>query len=63
MVSDDKKQTANEKPQKLSYQKPEIKSEPLTTVAALCNGVTPPTGGRKASTGAPNFCQASKLKS
>ncbi len=60
MVSDKKNETA-EKPDKLKYQKPEIKTEPLTTVAALCNGSA--TGGRKATTGAPNFCQVAKLKS
>jgi len=49
------------KKEKLSYSKPTIKSEPLTTVAALCNGTT--SGGRKATTGAPNFCNAGKLKS
>lgn len=61
MVSDDKKRTESEKPKKLSYHRPEIKTEPLTTVAALCNGVV--GGGRKASTGAPDFCQTAKLKS
>ncbi len=60
-MSDDKKRTVTENPGKLSYQKPEIKTEPLTTVAALCNGTV--SGGRKATTGAPNFCQAAKLKS
>jgi hypothetical protein len=30
-------------------------------VAAICNGVA--GGGRKASTGSPNFCSSSKLKS
>lgn len=40
------------------YVKPELSTESLTAVAALCNGTT--TGGRKATTPA---CQTSKLKS
>lgn len=47
--------------EKLKYEKPSIKTESLTAVAALCNGVA--GGGRKASTGAPDFCVSNKLKS
>jgi hypothetical protein len=43
------------------YTAPEIRSEPLIAFGALCNGTS--IGGRKASTGAPNFCNAAKLKS
>lgn len=45
---------------KLTYQKPSVKSESLTTVAALCNGVA--SGGRKAVAGV-SGCQAGKVKS
>lgn len=48
-------------PGKRKYQKPSLKTESLTAIAAVCNGGT--GGGRKATTGAPNFCSASKLKS
>lgn len=41
------------------YEKPEVRTESLTAVAALCNGTA--TGGRKAT--APTPCQASRLKS
>ncbi|MCM2279396.1 MAG: hypothetical protein NDJ89_15075 [Oligoflexia bacterium] len=40
------------------YQKPALRSESLTAVAALCNGSS--TGGRKATT---PTCNASRLKS
>jgi hypothetical protein len=46
---------------KKTYQKPVKKTENLMTFGALCNGST--SGGRKQSTGAPNFCSASKLLS
>jgi hypothetical protein len=46
---------------KQKYEKPRIKSESLTVVAALCNGTA--TGGRKASTGAPSFCNSARIKS
>lgn len=46
---------------KKPYEKPEIESEELLTFGALCNGAT--SGGRKASTGGPNFCNAKKLTS
>lgn len=49
------------KKQKKRYEKPVIRSESLTAVAAVCNGTT--SQGRKASTGAPSNCLASKLKS
>jgi hypothetical protein len=43
---------------KAKYEKPALRSEKLTAVAALCNGTT--TGSRKATTPA---CNASRLKS
>jgi hypothetical protein len=43
------------------YEKPAMRSESLTAVAAVCNGTT--TASRKASTGAPSFCNSSRLKS
>jgi hypothetical protein len=46
---------------KAAYEKPRLRTEKLTAVAALCNGTA--SGGRKASTGAPSFCAANKLKS
>ncbi len=48
-------------PPRKPYEKPAVKTETLTAVAALCNGTL--TGGRKSSTGAPNFCSAARLKS
>lgn len=58
-----KKDTQDESgtPAKKPYTKPEIHSESLMAFGALCNGTV--TGGRKASTGAPNFCNATKLLS
>jgi hypothetical protein len=50
----------SEKP-KARYEKPALKTESLTAVAALCNGSA--TGGRKATTSLPANCSASKLKS
>lgn len=47
--------------QKRKYAKPQLKTESLTAVAALCNGSK--TGGRKATTAAPDFCSSSRLKS
>lgn len=58
-IKDDKKTEAVKK--KKPYEKPEIESEELLTFGALCNGAT--SGGRKASTGGPNFCNAKKLTS
>lgn len=46
---------------KKPYEKPEVESEDLLTFGALCNGTA--AGGRKASTGAPNFCNSKKLTS
>lgn len=46
---------------KRKYSKPSKKTESLTVVAAVCNGTS--VGGKKASTGAPNFCSSTKLKS
>ena len=46
---------------KRPYEKPEIESEDLLTFGALCNGSA--SGGRKASTGGPDFCNAKKLTS
>jgi len=50
-----------EKTAKKHYRKPALTSESLMTFGALCNGTT--SGQRKQSTGAPNFCSASKLLS
>lgn len=52
---------SDQKASKSPYQKPSLKTEELTAIAALCNGSA--SGGRKASTGSPDFCQSSKLKS
>lgn len=46
---------------KAKYRKPTIRTESLTAVAAVCNGIA--GGGRKASTGSPGFCSSTKLKS
>lgn len=46
---------------KKTYKKPNIRSEKMMAFGALCNGMG--GGGRKASSGAPDFCQASKLLS
>jgi hypothetical protein len=46
---------------KKKYVRPEIISEDLNVFGAACNGSL--NGGRKASTAAPNFCNASKLNS
>ena len=46
---------------KRPYEKPALRSERMTAVAALCNGTN--IGGRKASTSAPDFCSSSRLKS
>ena len=51
----------NQGKKKSKYEKPVKKTEPLTAVAAVCNGIS--GGGRKASTGSPGFCSATKLKS
>jgi hypothetical protein len=48
-------------PTKKKYQKPSLRTENLMTFGALCNGTT--AGQRKQSTGAPNFCNATKLLS
>ncbi|MEQ1878571.1 MAG: hypothetical protein ABL958_18155 [Bdellovibrionia bacterium] len=48
-------------PEKKQYEPPKVESESLMAFGALCNGST--SGGRKASTGGPNFCNASKLLS
>ena len=46
---------------KKPYVKPKTKTEELVAFGALCNGTT--NLGRKETTGAPQFCQASKIKS
>ena len=46
---------------KKEYVRPEITSEELMTFGAVCNGTN--KGGRKATVGAPNFCNSSKLLS
>lgn len=57
-----KENTEQVKPtKKKKYIKPEIVSEDLNVFGAACNGST--NGNRKASTTAPNFCNASRLNS
>jgi hypothetical protein len=46
---------------KTPYKKPTITTEKMTVIAAVCNGTV--GGGKKASTGAPNFCASNKLRS
>ena len=46
---------------KKKYEKPTLRSESLMLFGAACNGMS--GGGRKAATGAPDFCAASKLLS
>lgn len=46
---------------KRAYVKPRMRTENLTVVAAVCNGSG--GGGRKATTGAPDFCTSNSLKS
>ena len=60
MSSEKDSKQHNAEIKKLAYQKPAVKSESLTTVAALCNGVA--SGGRKAVAGV-SGCQAGKIKS
>lgn len=55
------KENKKAKKQKKKYHKPKLKSESLMGFGALCNGLA--IGGRKATTGAPDFCTASKLLS
>jgi len=55
-MSDDQK-TKKKKP----YIKPALNSEKLMTYGAICNGSN--NGGRKSSTGAPNFCRSNRLSS
>lgn len=51
----------NKKPKKKKYKKPELKSEKVMAFGAGCNGMA--TGGRKATAGAPDFCNTMKLLS
>lgn len=46
---------------KKKYVKPTIETEDLNTYGAVCNGTF--RGGRKASAGPPNPCNASRLNS
>jgi hypothetical protein len=46
---------------KRPYSKPELISEKLNAYGASCNGSS--TGGRKASTSSPSFCNSRKLNS
>lgn len=46
---------------KKPYRKPEMVSEKLITFGASCTGMA--VGGRKASSGAPDFCSTNKLLS
>lgn len=59
--SADDKSTTEQISKKKKYEKPKMTREKLMAFGALCNGAA--TGGRKASTGAPDFCVASKLLS
>lgn len=61
VMSQDKIEKKKPATKKRVYEKPEIETEDLLTFGALCNGAA--TGGRKASTGAPNFCNSKKLTS
>jgi len=61
-LEDELKEVKEErKASKKPYIKPELISEKLMTFGAVCNGSS--TGGRKAATGAPNFCRANRLSS
>lgn len=61
-MNQNKKLTAVEEiSKKRDYIKPMIQSEKLNSYGAVCNGTT--VGGRKASTTAPAFCNASKRNS
>ncbi len=53
--ADQKKNVSN------SYEKPAMKTESLTMIAAICNGTA--VAGRKNSAGAPFHCMATKLNS
>jgi hypothetical protein len=58
------KEKDNKKPAgdiKKTYIKPQIISEKLNSYGAICNATT--TGGRKASSTGPAFCNASRLNS
>jgi hypothetical protein len=57
----DHNQNINNEKKKKSYIKPQINTEELIGFGALCNGSA--SGGRKASSGAPNFCKAGRLLS
>lgn len=57
----DTKKADPQNKKKKKYEKPSKKSENLMTFGALCNGSV--SGGRKQSTGAPNFCNSGKLLS
>ncbi len=52
---------SKEQKKKKVYKSPKIESEVLNTYGAVCNGTF--KGGRKASTAAPNPCNASRLNS
>ncbi|GAB4019774.1 MAG: hypothetical protein Fur0010_22040 [Bdellovibrio sp.] len=49
------------KNKKKIYKKPKIETEKLLSFGAVCNGTF--NGGRKASTGAPDFCNSKRLNS
>ncbi|MCC6137141.1 MAG: hypothetical protein IT287_00790 [Bdellovibrionaceae bacterium] len=60
-VASSKKSSPESSTIKKKYNKPTLKTENLMTFGALCNGTV--SGQRKQSTGAPNFCNSSKLLS
>lgn len=59
--SPDKKKDETQIQKKKEYLPPEVTSEKLLGFGAVCNGTT--NGGRKDTTGAPNFCNATRLMS
>ncbi|MBT3583362.1 MAG: hypothetical protein HN509_00535 [Halobacteriovoraceae bacterium] len=60
-MTDKEKSKKDETTKKKVYQKPTIETESLMVFGAVCNGNA--KGGRKASTGAPQFCNGNKLNS
>lgn len=51
----------SESKEKKKYIKPEVISEEIMAYGAVCNGQS--RGGRKASVGAPDFCNTNRLQS
>lgn len=57
----EKNNKKNIETKKRVYLKPVIESEKLNSYGAVCNGST--TGGRKASSAGPAFCNSTRLNS